>query len=270
MASYSHDSDDLTPLMTAPNAPSPNVANASEEDTPDSLAFKAFDHVATGYCWQTNVAVTGWIKFDFGAGNSHAVVKYTISVENNPFGDFTKCPKTWTLQGSNDDSNWTTLDTQTNVAAWSSAEMRTYEFANSTTYRYYKVNVTANQGGAVLNIAEIELMGASNDVDVDADITNPHITAEGFTGITAEPSISMVTAIINSSDSLNHIHVAVTNPSMSASVTRVPQIHAVATNPSMIASLTAIETVTSDVSIPMQTAYLSSGIRTEIEASIPC
>ena len=58
-------SDDLTVLMTADNAPVPNVTSASSvESTWD--AFKAFDHNETAdNKWLANAA-TGWIKFDFG------------------------------------------------------------------------------------------------------------------------------------------------------------------------------------------------------------
>src|SRR5690606_7166352 len=55
-------------------------------------------------------------------------------------------PKSWTFEGSNDGSNWTTLDTRTTVADWNN-EWRTYTFSNTTSYTYYRINVTARQTG---------------------------------------------------------------------------------------------------------------------------
>ena len=170
MATYSHNSNDLTPLMTANNTPSPNVVSASSALWP---AYGAFAHSVVfgiGQVWLSeNGQTTGWLKFDFGSGNTHIVLKYTLSFYSG--SSVTRAPKSWTLQGSNNDVDWDVLDTQTNVIAWSSSEMRTYSFANSTDYRYYKLNITANQGdNDYVTVGELELIG---DESVEISLTNP-------------------------------------------------------------------------------------------------
>lgn len=164
MAIYSHNSDDLTPLMTANDAPSPNVASANSEY---QAAYYAFDHAVSPTntkSWIANGEKTGWLKFDFGSGKT--VVKYTLS--NDAHSKPGRAPKSWTLQGSNNDSDWNILDTQTDVAIWTSQEMRTYIISSSASYRYYKLDITANHGDTFLTIGELELISTG-----DKEITLP-------------------------------------------------------------------------------------------------
>ena len=98
----------------------------------------------------------GIIGQDFGAGNEKIVLCYRIysngsSVSYNP--------EDWTFEGSNDGSNWDVLDTKTGKSAdlgghvWSE-----FPITNSTAYRYYRLNITANGGGTYLVIQEIEML----------------------------------------------------------------------------------------------------------------
>jgi len=98
------------------------------------------------------------------------VVKYTITARTGAYA--TQQPMDWTLQGSNDDSNWDVLDTVTGETSWGSAEKRSFTFANTANYRYYKLDITANNGSsAVVSLSEIELI-ISDDVDEVADMTS--------------------------------------------------------------------------------------------------
>jgi len=121
---------------------------------------------------------------------------------------------------------------------------------------------------------------------VDADVTLPMATAEGFTGIYSAPSIPMATAegftgiysapsfpMIRAngtlSDNMVHIQSDVTIPSMTAEVTQAKQIWGAATAPMMTAEITERETVLGAVTVPMMTAELSSGAHADIEATAP-
>jgi|TARA_Y100000310_G_C20456176_1_gene703173 hypothetical protein len=89
---------------------------------------------------------TGWAKYDLGAGNDIVGTRYSITVASSS----TQMPKNFTFQGSNNDSTWTTLDTQTGQvlgAPYVAYTEQIYEFANATSYRYYKLDVTLNGGG---------------------------------------------------------------------------------------------------------------------------
>lgn len=66
------------------------------------------------------------------------------------------CPKNWTFEGSNDNSTWTTIDTQTNVTVWTAATYKTFTIVgNTTAYAFYRWNITADNGGANLGIQEV-------------------------------------------------------------------------------------------------------------------
>jgi hypothetical protein len=142
------------PAMTAASTPSGTAAASTEHASGSFAAWRAFARgnlADTTYRWITSAGTTtGWLRYDFGSGNSKVVRSYALAGENNGSSNLNRSPKSWTFQGSNDGSAWTTLDTQTNVPTWSLQELRTYAIANTTAYRYYRINVTANQGATDL------------------------------------------------------------------------------------------------------------------------
>lgn len=62
--------------------------------------------------------------------------------------DPTRDPKSWTVQGSNNGSTWTTLDTQTLQVFDDRFQTKEYTIASPLPYQYYRLNVTANNGHA--------------------------------------------------------------------------------------------------------------------------
>ncbi len=57
--------------------------------------------------------------------------------------------KTWTFEGSNDNMSWNVVDTVASETGWSFGETRTFNCDVTTTpYRYYRMNITANNGDA--------------------------------------------------------------------------------------------------------------------------
>jgi hypothetical protein len=151
-------SDDLVPTLTSNTSATPIVVSASSIYNSSYDAWKAFNNtnVDNVDCWVTaSNTVTGWLKVDFG--NPRIVNKYTITARN--YSDTTTAPKTWTFEGSNDNTNWTVLDTRTNEINWVLAQKREYVFNNNIAYRYYRINITANNGStAYVAIGEMELM----------------------------------------------------------------------------------------------------------------
>ena len=70
-------------------------------------------------------------------------------------------PKNWQLLGSNDATNWTTLDVRTNETFATRFLTKQYTFTNSTAYRYYKLNILSNFSGSAadgIQLAEWALM----------------------------------------------------------------------------------------------------------------
>lgn len=140
-----------TPKMTSNTAPSGVAAASSEIAGGAGPAWGGFNRVAgstaTGNRWISLAStLTGWLRYDFGAGNAKVINYYGIAAPSAT-ANVNRAPKTWTFQGSNDGTTFTTIDTQTNAPAFTSGgETRTYQTSNTTAYRYYRINITANQG----------------------------------------------------------------------------------------------------------------------------
>ncbi|CDN44144.1 discoidin domain-containing protein [Paenibacillus sp. P22] len=129
------------------------TASASQGGSPSGEdVSKAFDG-ASGTKWLI-FAGSGWLQYQFGGGNAYAARQYSLTSANDfPARD----PKSWSLQGSNDGSSWTTLDTRSGETFASRFQTKTYAISNTSAFKYYRLNVTANNGGAELQLAELGL-----------------------------------------------------------------------------------------------------------------
>jgi hypothetical protein len=63
-------------------------------------------------------------------------------------------PKNWTFAGSNDATQWVTLDTQTGQAFSERKQTKRYEFTNANKYIYYRISITSNNGSGLFQLAE--------------------------------------------------------------------------------------------------------------------
>jgi hypothetical protein len=108
-----------------------------------------------GSKWYGYTAPTGWLQYDFGANNAQTVKRYTINSADVPARD----PKDWQFQASNDGANWTTLDSQSGQTFTVPMAQNTYNIGNTTAYRYYRINITANNGAAGVAIGDLGLWG---------------------------------------------------------------------------------------------------------------
>jgi len=162
------------------------TATADSEYGAGFVASEAFDNAYSGNTdyWQTaNVAFPHWLKYDFGAGVQKTIVKYTIRAYDTVSRIYDL--KNWTFEGSNNDSSWTTLDTRSGIT-WTQAELKIFIFSNSTAYRYYRLNITANQGGNNYGmVQEMEMME-----EILGTVTALFVNSDGNVGIgTTSPGV---------------------------------------------------------------------------------
>lgn len=113
--------------------------------------WKAFNQTVTDANdgWKTsNGTVTGWLKFQSNA--SRIFKMYEIFPLNDSTNGVNSFPKNWTFEGSNDNSNWDMLDTRINqsISSYTNA-YNVYTINNTTSYAYYRINITANNGNAL-------------------------------------------------------------------------------------------------------------------------
>ena len=184
-----------------------NVTTAASNGTRELGPGSAFDGIRGGANYQAGVRADpsniGWyISADWGAGNTYRVVGFKIwgvqgyGIAGNTASRFGK------FQGSNDNSNWTTLYTIADVArngdtySLSLSNSQTYpahdidlnasNFDRNNSYRYHRMLFEGDgNGGTVSELEFYEYAGLGN-------------TSGNFTGVTqtAASSVSEMSIVV--------------------------------------------------------------------------
>jgi len=88
-----------------------------------------------------------WLQIDLGAGRGTSIASYAIRTRNDVGAAYDqRQPKTWNLQGSNDGSTWTTVDSQSNQPGVANGGLMSYSITPTAVFRYWQINITLNQG----------------------------------------------------------------------------------------------------------------------------
>ncbi|MGJ6967617.1 GH92 family glycosyl hydrolase [Streptosporangium sp. G11] len=127
---------------SAENAP--NETAAALKDGNPSTKWLAF-------------ARTGWVAYRLA--KPAVVVRYSLtSADDAPGRD----PKDFTVQGSNDGDTWTDLDRRTGQSFSGRFATNVYDFTNTTAYEHYRLNVTANSGDSIIQLADWNISDGSD------------------------------------------------------------------------------------------------------------
>lgn len=87
--------------------------------------------------------------------SSKKIDAYTITSGNDaPDRD----PKDFNLQGSNDGTTWTTIDSRSNESFLSRNLTRTFNLATEAGYSYYRLNITSISGASLIQVSEWRLL----------------------------------------------------------------------------------------------------------------
>ncbi|WP_432840179.1 LamG-like jellyroll fold domain-containing protein [Dactylosporangium sp. CA-092794] len=113
-------------------------------------------------------ARSGWVAYQLA--KPVAVVSYLLTSANDAPG---RDPRDFTLQGSNDGNAWTDLDPRTGQTFTGRLATNTYTFTNTTAYGYYRLNITANSGEPLVQLAEWDLGDGSNHALTWSDDYHP-------------------------------------------------------------------------------------------------
>ena len=123
----------------------------------------------------------GAVQYDFGAGRAPVIERYTVtSADDVPERD----PRDWQFQGSNEGTNWTTLDTQNGQTFPARYYEMEYAVAKPAAYRFYRMNITANSGANALQVADIKLLS-------DEPIPNAPVSPSSTGGPTTRPTANV-------------------------------------------------------------------------------
>jgi hypothetical protein len=115
----------------------------SSTNTPD---YAVDNNTETG--WTSASGFPHWWKYDFGAGTAWAIGKLRW-YSTDAYG-----PNAFTVNGSNNDSDWTELYSGNGTKVGTDWQETTWE--NSTTYRYIKINITSGWDADSVAIREFE------------------------------------------------------------------------------------------------------------------
>jgi len=148
--------------MTSYNVPSPYVVTDSGRYESDKYGWRAFNGTLGSEPDYMSSGLPATLSIDLGAATR--LDNYKLSVGGNSAGNG-QAPKNWTIEGSNDGTNWTIVDTRTNTTGWVEAVQKSFDLGTPSTYRYYKIVVTAVQWSFITRIAEFQLYGASVSIN---------------------------------------------------------------------------------------------------------
>lgn len=144
------------------------------------------DHsIDTKYCYR-NYA-TSWITFQLSKAT--AANMYSITTANDN-GD--RDPRCWTLSGSNDGSSWTLLDQRDGVTWYDRKTTHFFRFHNSTSYKYYRMDITQTNGAIISQMSELQLLQIDDNVPAAPKPThNAEDVASVYSGAYPSTSLSM-------------------------------------------------------------------------------
>src|SRR5210317_1404403 len=145
----------------------------STNNSTDRPGWKAFDNT-----WETSNEQNIWHRAETATSTSspkwlkikypsaYKAIQYSIQIRDLSYSRY---PKTWKFQGSNNDSDWTDLDTQTNKTDWAGNNTVMFTFSNSTAYQYYRVYITAtdtsdSDGGCCIRELKVYTLATGSQV----------------------------------------------------------------------------------------------------------
>ena len=173
----------LIPAMSGGTTSACSSGSVSCSVTPagNALLSRLFDNGANYFDQYTSSTMT--VTVDFGATTT--ISGYFI----DRFSTLTSYqPRTWTFQGSANNSTWVTLDSYNSSADWGVGVLTR---PVSASYRYYRWAFTANNGepsGGGYVIDEIDLLAPGD--------TTGSFTSETYTAATAPTSATVKARIV--------------------------------------------------------------------------
>ncbi|WP_232323857.1 ThuA domain-containing protein [Catenuloplanes japonicus] len=129
------------------------AVTASGENPPSETAVKLADGDPNTK-WLVR-ATTGWARYELSAAKT--ISAYSLTSANDFDG---RDPRDWTLQGSADGGTWTDVDRKTNEDFPGRFQAKRYQLAAPATYKFWRLNITANSGEPLIQLADWKLFGS--------------------------------------------------------------------------------------------------------------
>ena len=133
----------------------------SSGGNPNETACNLFDgDTSTKWCCKAPSYYSSvWVMFK--ANVACRLKGYTITTANDNASNHGRNPKDWKISGSNDGVNWTELVSVSNDSKLQDENCTSYEYtlatAITTQYKYYKWEITDNQGADIFQVSEFSI-----------------------------------------------------------------------------------------------------------------
>ncbi|MBR6140701.1 MAG: hypothetical protein IKQ37_02905 [Bacteroidaceae bacterium] len=127
---------------------------------------KAVD-LLLGQKWEGSNLAGNWVTIETGDGQAYAVKSYSFSTHDDGSWN-NRAPKSWKIEGSNDNSTWTLIDERTDDDEIENANFKTFEFMpNNTTdkFRYIKLTLNAMKSTGWTQVGEFHVLSTSDVSD---------------------------------------------------------------------------------------------------------
>lgn len=139
----------LIPVMTGDSSPLGQASAISEVFGETTQAYNGFQFgdLASdpGVYWQWYAgfwSMPAWLQYAFPVGQKAVVTGYTVGFRLGTYGTTESYTAGIELQGSNDGTSWTTVDTQTIQPLLSNSVQNSFTIAASSAYRYWRIYST--------------------------------------------------------------------------------------------------------------------------------
>ncbi len=136
-----------------------------------------------GQKWEGSNLAGNWVVIETADGEPHSVKSYSFSTNDD--GSWTdRAPKTWKIEGSNDNASWITIHEVTEGNPIQNENYKTFDFIptdNESAFRYLKLTLNSMKSTGWTQIGEFHVVGY-------------HYTAENCPGheivaaVTVEPT----------------------------------------------------------------------------------
>ena len=150
-----HKYDSLIPILSSDNDQGYKTSASSVLGDTAHPAYCAFDgstNAENKWLSAANDTTSAWLKIELPTAS--VANAFLLQMPNEMYRE--RSPKNFEIQGSNDGSSWTTLVTQSDLA-WATNQARTFSCENSTAYKFYRIYITASNGGTIVHIGEWKL-----------------------------------------------------------------------------------------------------------------
>ncbi|MCL2151983.1 MAG: GH92 family glycosyl hydrolase [Oscillospiraceae bacterium] len=172
-----------------------SLGSASEDVTK-----LADNNQSTKWCWTSAAAYTNsnnWAKYEMM--QPYAATTYCLVGANDNSSNASRRPYSWTVQGSNDNSNWTNLHQNTNGGfPTANYGVITFTFENTTEYLYYRLVINSLGTNGSTSAAMLQIADWSIGTGVGDQVEPPVLPTTGSMTISAvSPSIKWNTVANN-------------------------------------------------------------------------